>query len=137
MAMHRSLLALVVTLAPLGAGFATGACAGRSEVSAAATKPMSPAEGAADYKDSPGGPHMKPVIPSPSGEPSAGPAEVANCPPKCNADGTWYGCGLKKPRGSACQGCTPTCKAKGTADEGWYDCSGVLIAQRKCGSNSP
>ena len=95
---------------------------------------MSPAEGAADYKYSPGGPHERPVVPSPSGEPSSGPAGVVHCPPTCNADGSWSGCGLKKSRGEACQGCSPKCKGKGSADEGWYDCNGVLIVQRQCGS---
>ena len=39
---------------------------------------------------------------------------------------------MKKPRGSKCKGCTPKCKKKGTVDEGWYDCAGVLIVQAEC-----
>ncbi|MBI2394482.1 MAG: hypothetical protein HYV09_33235 [Deltaproteobacteria bacterium] len=124
--------AVVVVLAPLALTFA---CTSTPRGSAAATRPTSPADGAADYKYNPGGPHEKPIVPVPSGEPTA-PAgvEITDCPPKCNPDGSWSGCGLKKPRGAACQGCTPKCKGKGTPDEGWYDCNGVLIAQRRCGA---
>jgi hypothetical protein len=133
LAMQRLLLRRAVFLAPIGAAvLAMSACA-RNQVSAAASKPLSPAEGTADYKYSPGGPHERPTVPSPTGkEPTTG--EVSDCPPRCNADGSWSGCGLKKSRGSDCQGCTPTCKAKDTPDEGWYDCSGMLIVPRKCGS---
>lgn len=127
----RSLFAVLISLAPL-ALLSVSACNNGTRASAAATKPQSPAEGAADYKYSPGGPHEKPIIPAPSGEPTAG--EITDCPPKCNPEGAWIGCGLKKPRGSQCQGCTPKCKGKGTPDEGWYDCNGVLIVQRQCGS---
>lgn len=126
--MQRVIRTLVLLLASVAS---LTSCGGASRVNAGATKPMSPAEGAGDYKHSPGGPHETPIIPTPGGEPNAG--EVTDCPPKCNAAGAWIGCGLKKPRGSACEGCTPTCKGKGTADEGWYDCTGMLIVQRKCG----
>lgn len=123
----RALCVLGLVLVPFSA------CTKKEQVSAAATKPLSPAEGAKDYDVNPGGPFEKPIIPSPSGEPSAGPTEVADCPPTCGANGAWIGCGLKKARGSKCEGCTPKCKAKGTPDEGWYDCAGVLIVQRACG----
>jgi hypothetical protein len=122
----RWMLAAIVAVAPLGA--ASGC--GHSRLSAAATKPMSPAEGAGDYKQSPGGPLEKPVVPRPSGEPSAG--EITACPPRCNADGSWAGCGLKRPRGEGCQGCTPRCLGKGSSDVGWYDCNGALIVPRRC-----
>ena len=95
---------------------------------------MSPAEGAADYKDNPMGPATAPVVPTTGGEPNA-PGSAATepvCPPKCGADASWIGCGLPKPRGTQCTGCTPKCKAKGTADEGWYDCSGILIVRHPC-----
>lgn len=128
---QRTAFALVVSLAPLGAALAVSACSG-NRATAAQTRPSGPADGAADYKYSPGGPHERPLIPSPSGEPTAG--EIADCPPRCNADGSWGGCGLKKSRGSDCQGCAPKCKAKSTPDEGWYDCNGVLIVQRQCGN---
>ncbi len=133
--MHRHLLALTIAVAPFAAHF-VAAC-DNNRVSAAATKPMSPADGAGDHKSSPGGENLKPVVPESSNDPGAtggsSPA-AADCPPKCNSDGAWSGCGLTKPRGGACQGCTPKCKGKGTKDEGWYDCSGVLIAQRACGT---
>lgn len=125
--MSRALIVLLLSTA-------LAACAGENRVSASATKPMSPAEGAADYKHSPAGPAEKPVVPAPSGEPGVKAPEIVECPPKCNADGSWSGCGLKKSRGSQCQGCAPKCKGKGTPDEGWYDCNGVLIVQRPCGS---
>jgi hypothetical protein len=131
--MTRVLLALCLVVAPLAA---IGACGPHPErVNAAATKPTSPANGAADYKDSPGGPAVAPTPPTVGTEPVP-PTPVAtpdDCPPKCSDDGSWIGCGLKKPRGTACKGCTPKCKGKGTLNEGWYDCNGVMIAERKCG----
>ena len=133
--MNRVLLAVVLALVPC---VSIGACGPQPErVNAAATKPTSPANGAADYNYSPGGPAVAPTPPTVGTEPPSGgtvtgpPAE--DCPPKCSEDGSWTGCGLKKPRGAGCKGCTPKCKGKGTVDEGWYDCNGVMIAQRKCG----
>ncbi len=122
-------VALVLTIAPVGAV----ACQ-QNRVTAAATKPLSPAEGANDYKENPGGPLVRPAVPEASGEPGSGDPEPGppDCPPKCRGDGSWIGCGLKKPRGSGCHGCEPKCKGKGTQDEGWYDCSGVLIVARPC-----
>jgi hypothetical protein len=120
----RTLFALVLALAPLAS---IGACTGSNAATAAATKPTSPANGAGDYNASPGGPHESPVIPTASGEPNAS----GDCPPKCSDDGSWTGCGLKKPRGSNCKGCAPKCK-KTAKEEGWYDCSGMMIAERKC-----
>lgn len=118
--MTRILFAFALALLPVGA------CSNTANT--AATKPMSPANGAADYKDSPGGPHEPAVVPSGSGEPNS----PSDCPPKCSEEGSWIGCGLKKPRGTGCKGCTPKCKGKGTTMEGWYDCNGVMIAERKC-----
>jgi hypothetical protein len=106
------------------------------ETPAAVTKPMGPAEGAKDYEENPGGPLQKPPIPvGGKQEPkSTGPSpEVEQCPPTCSPQGGWIGCGLTKIRGSKCEGCTPKCKGKGSADEGWYDCAGVLIIARACG----
>lgn len=121
----RALIVALLALAPLAS---IGACSGSNAVSAAATKPTGPANGAADYKDSPGGPATPPVVPTASGEPGS----ASDCPPKCGDDGAWIGCGLKKPRGTGCKGCTPKCKGKGTSMEGWFDCNGVMIAERKC-----
>ena len=56
----------------------------------------------------------------------------SDCPPRCSESGAWVGCGLEKPRGKGCGGCVPRCKSKGSAEEGWYDCSGVFIATAKC-----
>jgi len=124
--------AVLLALGPL----LVQACSGQQATpTAAGTKPMSPAEGAADYKDNPMGPHERPPVPTTGGEPTASapsPGEDPACPPKCSPDGSWVGCGLKKPRGTKCMGCTPKCKAKGSADEGWYDCTGVLIILRPC-----
>ncbi|MGZ6066650.1 MAG: hypothetical protein ACXWVM_29900 [Polyangiales bacterium] len=111
-------------------------------MSAETTKPMGPADGAADYKQNSMGPPLdKPIVPVPSGEPTKPPKEpggpeptVVECPPTCSPQGGWIGCGLTKIRGSKCQGCTPKCKGKGTPDEGWYDCAGVLIVNRPCGN---
>lgn len=131
--MTRVLFALCLGILPLASTFA---CGHTDRVNAAATKPTGPANGAADYKDSPGGPHTAPTPPTVGTEPAGAPAEATatdDCPPKCNDDGSWSGCGLKKPRGTNCKGCVPKCKSKGTVDEGWYDCNGVMIAQRKCG----
>ncbi len=129
----RSVALLSVTAFLAVAPFAMQACGGGA-TTAAATKPMSPAEGAADYKENPMGPAERPPVPHPSGEPSASGAPAGlDCPPKCGPDGAWIGCGLKKPRGTKCDGCNPKCKAKGSADEGWYDCTGVLIVLRQCG----
>ena len=126
--MTRLLLALCLAALPLAS---IGACGPGSRVSAAATKPTGPANGAGDYKDSPGGPATPPVVPTASGgEPAAG--VQPDCPPKCGSDGAWYGCGLKKPRGGNCGGCAPKCKGKGTSTEGWFDCNGMMIAERKC-----
>lgn len=120
----RPLFAIVLAALPL----AIAPACSSNRVNAAATKPTSPANGAADYKDNPGGPIAPPVVPKASGEPVA----EDDCPPRCGDEGAWVGCGLKKPRGSNCKGCTPKCKSKGSIDEGWYDCNGVMIAQRKC-----
>lgn len=123
------LVTLALTLVPAG----IAACR-QNRVTAAATKPMSPADGAHDYKEQPGGPLIPPVVPTASADPGATEPEAGppDCPPKCRGDGSWIGCGLKKPRGSGCHGCEPKCKGKGTQDEGWYDCSGVLIVARPC-----
>ncbi len=132
--MTRLLVALCLVVVPLAS---IGAChhVPHSErASAGATKPTGPAEGAGDYWNNPGGPATAPQPPV-TGDPRAEPTETPpgeDCPPKCSADGSWIGCGLKKPRGTGCTGCVPKCKGKGTSDEGWYDCNGVLIAQRKC-----
>jgi len=131
--MTRLLLALLLAAVPLAA---MPACGHTDRANAAATKPTGPANGAADYQYAPGGPHTAPTPPTVGTEPGATTAEPApssDCPPSCSPDGSWIGCGLSKPRGSGCKGCTPKCKGKGTADEGWYDCNGVMIAQRKCG----
>lgn len=127
--MTRTLVALLLVALPLASA---GACSGNNRMSAAATKPMGPANGAGDYKDNPGGPHGHAVVPVASGEPNAPGSAIEHCPPSCNADGSWTGCGLKKPRGNGCKGCEPKCKGKSTIDEGWYDCNGVLIAARNC-----
>lgn len=130
--MTRTLVALALAILPLASA---GACVGTDRVNAAASKPTSPANGAADYQYNPGGPHVAPTVPTvgPGTEPTTAAAAVEDeCPPRCSEDGSWIGCGLKKPRGSACKGCTPKCKGKGTANEGWYDCNGVMIAERKC-----
>ncbi|GAC1353068.1 MAG: hypothetical protein NVSMB1_22510 [Polyangiales bacterium] len=95
---------------------------------------MSPADGAGDYNKEPG------EAPPTTGTESLPPPESANraskkeadCPPRCGTDGAWSGCGLNKAHGSKCEGCTPKCKRKETADEGWYDCSGVLIVLARC-----
>jgi hypothetical protein len=128
--MTRILLALCLAVVPLAS---IGACGHTDRVNAAASKPMSPANGAADYDKSPGGPATAPTPPTVGTgvEPIAQPSD--DCPPRCADDGSWMGCGLKKPRGTGCKGCTPKCKGKDSADEGWYDCNGVMIAQRKCG----
>ena len=114
------------------------ACGGSGQnVGAQATKPASPADGAKDYDVTPGG---EPTgtdatgLPPPEGAGSSSAASpvAIDCPPKCTGDNVWVGCGLKKPRGSKCAGCTPKCKRKGTVDEGWYDCAGVLIVQANC-----
>jgi len=94
------------------------------------TKPMSPADGAKDYDVDRGGPSLRPVVPSGGAEPES---SRVDCPPQCDADtGMWEGCGLKRPTGSKCQGCTPRCRGKSTESVGWYDCSGVLIVARRC-----
>ncbi len=114
-------------------GFSTAlACGAHQSISqtTAATKPMSPADGAKDYEKG-GGPHEPPVMPTASGEKPTSPGKP-DCPPQCTPAGAWVGCGLPKPRNSNCTGCTPKCKSKGTPDEGWYDCSGVLIVARAC-----
>lgn len=121
--MTRLLMLFALALCPLAAA---PACGGGSRVSAAATKPTGPANGAADFKDSPGGPHTPPVVPTTGTEPTAN-AAADDCPPRCGDDGAWSGCGLKKPRGTDCKGCTPKCKG-----DGWYDCKGMMIAERKC-----
>ena len=64
-----------------------------------------------------------------SGPPST---TVDDCPPSCGPDGSWFGCGLRKPRGNLCAGCKPRCKGRDTKDEGWYDCQGVEIVAHKC-----
>ncbi len=131
--MTRILVALALAILPLAS---VGACVGTDRVNAAASKPTSPANGAGDYKDNPGGPHVAPTVPTvtPGAEPTTAAAATEDeCPPRCSEDGSWIGCGLKKPRGTGCKGCTPKCKGKGTATEGWYDCNGVMIAERKCG----
>jgi hypothetical protein len=123
----------VVTFVAAGAVLLAG-CPRRNEATAGATRPMGPAEGASDYKYSPGGPHEPAAVPQASGEPEADAPPASDCPPKCGSDGAWTGCGLNKPRGANCQNCVPKCKGKGTKDEGWYDCAGMLIAQRACSS---
>lgn len=129
-------LVAVISLA-LGPAIACGAS---QQVGAQATKPDSPAGGAKDYDVTPGGtPTQSDAtgLPPPDSSSSAAAEPVApDCPPKCTGDDVWVGCGLKKPRGSKCSGCTPKCKRKGTVDEGWYDCAGVLIVQAKC-SDAP
>ena len=130
----RTCLVAAVVLVPLWA------CGASQNVGAQATKPESPADGAKDYDVTPGG---EPTSVDSSGLPptegsttGSAAAKALDCPPKCTGDGVWVGCGLKKPRGSKCQGCTPKCKQKGTVDEGWYDCAGVLIVQGEC-SDTP
>jgi hypothetical protein len=130
----RITLASVVALAPLLA------CGGAQNVGAQATKPDSPATGAKDYDVTPGG---EPTgtdatgLPPTAGSTTGSAAAAApDCPPKCTGDNVWVGCGLKKPRGSKCSGCTPKCKQKGTVDEGWYDCAGVLIVLGECSSTA-
>ena len=127
----RTVFVGLVALAPVLA------CGGQN-VGAQATKPQSPAEGSKDYDVTPGG---EPTgvdatgLPPTEGAPgssSAAPQVAPDCPPKCTGDNVWVGCGLKKPRGTKCAGCTPKCKRKGTVDEGWYDCAGVLIVQGNC-----
>lgn len=123
----------VCALALVSVPVAVVACTKQNrEQPAAVSKPMSPAEGAKDYDQNPGGPLQKPIVPAGSAEPNSSPP-VAECPPTCSPQGGWIGCGLTKIRGSKCEGCVPKCKAKGSADEGWYDCSGVLIIARPCG----
>lgn len=125
----RVVFALLLAIAPLAS---IGACTGSNVATAAATKPTSPANGAGDYKESPGGPVAPPVVPTASGEPTSAPTVAeSDCPPKCGDEGAWTGCGLKKPRGSNCKGCTPKCK-KTAKEEGWFDCSGMMIAERNC-----
>lgn len=123
--MTRIILAACLAVLPFASAFA---CVSSDRVNAAATKPTSPANGAADYKDSPGGPHVAPGVPNPNPGAEPNGAVDDQCPPKCAPDGSWKACGLKKPRGSGCTGCTPKCKG-----DGWYDCSGVLIVAAKCG----
>jgi hypothetical protein len=125
-----AILVPIVVSAPL---FAMVACH-QNTATASATRPLSPAEGAKDYDRTPGGPFVRPAVPEASGEPGAQgePPPRQDCPPKCTPSGAWTGCGLAKLRGSGCVGCTPRCKGKGTAEEGWYDCNGVLIIQRPC-----
>jgi hypothetical protein len=125
----RASFAASLALAPLLA------CGAGQNVGAQGTKPDSPATGAKDYDVTPGG---EPTgtdatgLPPSEGSSTAAAATPPDCPPKCTGDNVWVGCGLKKPRGSKCAGCTPKCKKKGTVDEGWYDCTGVLIVQANC-----
>jgi hypothetical protein len=131
------LVRFVCALALVSACFgAAVACTKQNrETPAAVTKPMGPAEGAKDYEQNPAGPLQKPIVPIGSSEPknAGGSPEVEQCPPTCSPQGGWIGCGLTKIRGSKCEGCTPKCKGKGSPDEGWYDCAGVLIIARPCG----
>ena len=130
-----ALLCVSIALAPL---LACGTVPKR--INAGATQPQSPADGAGDDQIHPNENLGKEAV---SAAPTTGPeapqatssaaAAQPDCPPRC-ADGGWIGCGLKKPRGTACTGCTPKCKRKGTVDEGWYDCAGVLIVQSSCAS---
>ena len=130
---RRWLAPLLLVAAPL---IASSSCGGATTPTAASTKPMSPAEGAGDYNPQNGSEAAGlPTAPIASGAPSAsaGAVEASDCPPKCADDGGWIGCGVKKSRGKGCATCAaPKCKNKGTPDEGWYDCTGVLIVPHDC-----
>lgn len=126
-------LAALVALLPAGVAVAS-ACGPSSPVGAHATKPLSPADGAKDYAGDPPGPDTPTPIGSGPGV-GARPGSTeqpTGCPPRCGADGSWRGCGLRSPRAGSCAACTPTCSGKGTGDEGWYDCSGILIVRGAC-----
>lgn len=99
-----------------------------------ATKPMSPADGAKDYDQTPPGPaYPEPLETGQSAGGRPGSTEQSTaCPPRCGVDGAWRGCGLKSPRGGPCPGCTPTCTHKRMPEEGWYDCAGALIVRAVC-----
>lgn len=132
----RLAFATCVALAPVLASFA---CGNAQNVGAQATKPDSPATGAKDDDVTPGGePTSNDAtgLPPSQGASSAAAPVAIDCPPKCTGDDVWVGCGLKKPRGTKCAGCKPKCKQKGTVDEGWYDCAGVLIVQAECSSTA-
>lgn len=121
----------VLLVAMFAAGSVFASCASQPiSKTTAVTKPMSPADGAKDYENGTS-PHGPPVVPSGSDKGEQTPGKPA-CPPQCTPAGAWVGCGLPKPRNSNCTGCTPKCKSKGTPDEGWYDCSGVLIVAHAC-----
>jgi hypothetical protein len=126
-------LAALVALAPATLAIAS-ACGPSSPAGMQATKPLSPADGAKDYAGDPPGPDTPtPIGSGPGVGARAGSTEQpTGCPPRCGADGAWRGCGLRAPRAGACAGCAPRCLGKGTGDEGWYDCSGILIVRGAC-----
>lgn len=121
----------VVVAVGVALGLAIAACSQPISKTTAATKPMSPADGTKDYENGTS-PHGPPVVPSASDTGEKGAPGKVSCPPQCTPQGAWVGCGLPKPRNTNCTGCTPKCKSKSTPDEGWYDCSGVLIVARAC-----
>ncbi|MFI5299347.1 MAG: hypothetical protein ACHREM_14730 [Polyangiales bacterium] len=107
------------------------ACAATRQATAI-TKPQSPAEGAGDYEGAVQ-PLERPIVPT--SDPGVDDERTKRCPPLCDDDGKWSGCGLveRKDNGSSCKGCAAKCRTPGSSGEGWYDCNGILIAARTCG----
>jgi len=66
-----------------------------------------------------------------------GPCDPASCVPECRPIGgtasAWVDpCSLFRLCEAECEGCTATCSAAGTADEGWYHTDGTKVCTADC-----